>query len=204
MIVSQYPIANAPNTQGLVQASFLDYAYLIDTGGLEPQAGSSVTITLPYNPSLTPANPTPADLEISYYDGTNWVILTPIAIDTVNNTVTVVTDHFSWWAVVAKFPTATPVPNEIISHPEIYPNPYKGQGEIHLPMGLTQAGDVKVEVYTTSFREIRTLEYSQVPAGGEVTWDGTDKAGANLSNGIYYLRITTPQGHWTLKLLILR
>jgi len=71
-------------------------------------------------------------------------------------------------------------------------------------MGLTQAGDVKVEVYTTSFREIRTLEYSQVPAGGEVTWDGTDKAGANLSNGIYYLRVTTPQGDWTLKLLVLR
>jgi hypothetical protein len=199
--VTEYPAASAPVSQGALLVNFLPYAYLIDTQGVEPLPGMSVTITLPYDPASIPAGYTVADLRISYFDGTNWLSFVPV-VDTVNDTVTMVTDHFSWWAVTVYKHTPTPMPSG--NSPAVYPNPAMGsQVQVFAP-GQTGNFDMRIQVYTVGSRKVQDLTVSNVKAGSPVTLDLLDKSGVRLSNGLYYLLVTTPQGHTTLKLLVLR
>jgi hypothetical protein len=87
----------------------------------------------------------------------------------------------------------------------VFPNPVTGPGpvKIHVP-GLTVPSDVRVQVFTSAFRKIQEQEYSQVPVGMSVPLSLLDKWGAPLANGIYYVRVKTPAGWSTAKLLIIR
>ncbi|MBE0433232.1 hypothetical protein IBX73_07185 [candidate division WOR-3 bacterium] len=40
--------------------------------------------------------------------------------------------------------------------------------------------------------------------GSVVVWDGTDDAGRNLAGGVYFVRLETPHGCWTGKIVKLR
>lgn len=201
--LAEYAASCALPTQGALQVSFMPDLYLIDSAGQEPQAGMSVTITLPYNPADIPAGYTPADLAISYFDGTQWVTL-PVTLDTVNHTVTVVTNHFSWWAVTLEGHTPTSIPTAEGRPAVAYPNPATGDRiKVNLP-SLAAAGDVKVQVYTSSFRVVKDQVFAQVQPGQDVTVELADKVGQSLSNGLYYLVVTTPRDRSTLKLLVIR
>ncbi len=205
MAVSEYALSSAPTTQGVVSASFLANAYLINTQGQEPQSGISVTITLPYNPALAPSNPTTANMALSYYNGSQWVVLTPIAVNTTNDTVTVVTNHFSWWAVVLRQNTPTPAPASPAGNDfQLYPNPARGtQVNIYVP-GQGGPGNLKVEIFTIGFRRAQEATISNVVPGASIDLELRDKAGVTLSNGLYYVVVTTPEGErFILKLLVL-
>jgi hypothetical protein len=174
--------------------------YLIDSQGVEPLPGASVTITLPYDPASIPNGYTASDLTISYFDGSAWVTLTP-TLDTVNHTLTVVTDHFSWWAVTVKL--RTPQPDGTPAR--IYPNPATGdQVRLSLP-SIQSPTDVQVQVFTLSYRKVQDLTFHQVHPGGELVLDLMDKTGKTLSNGFYYLAVTPAgQGRILLKMIVLR
>ena len=86
----------------------------------------------------------------------------------------------------------------------VYPNPWKDQGAIHITSGLTQSGEVKLQVFTIVFRKVFERTFPQVPAGGEVTWNGTDNGGSSLSNGIYYVVVTSNGQKSVSKLLVLK
>jgi hypothetical protein len=102
---------------------------------------------------------------------------------------------------ISPSPTAT-VP---VDSPVIYPNPADGTRPVSLYLGgFTGTADVKVEIYTTAFRKVRTQPYPQVTAGTSVLLNLTDKEGRALADGLYYVAVFTPRGRTVDKLLILR
>ncbi len=201
--VSEYPVSSAPSTATAFQISFLPNVYVIDAGGLEPQPGSSVTISLSYDPVLVPAGMLESDLTLTYFNGSSWITL-PAAVDTGNHVVTVVVDHFSWWAVAVQKKTKTPTPSLSSGKPVLYPNPVRDEGPVKIQLNLLGTSDVKLQVYTLSMRKIRDLTVPQVPKGVEVSLDLVDKANTSLSNGLYYIVVTTDRGRSIHKLLVLR
>ena len=70
---------------------------------------NSVTIDISYNPSLIPAGSTAAQLQAAYFNGTQWITV-PSTVDTANNRLIVVANHFSVWGafLFQSTPTASP------------------------------------------------------------------------------------------------
>ena len=100
-------------------------------------------------------------------------------------------------------PTATEKPG--VFPPVIYPNPSDGTKpvSIHMP-GLTSASDIRVQVFTLSFRKVLEKFFPQQPVGVDVQINLVDKGGTPLSSGLYYV-VATVDGKRTLgKLLLLR
>jgi hypothetical protein len=97
-------------------------------------------------------------------------------------------------------PTSTP-PNLAV----IYPNPSDGTVPARIQIPIRAVTDVKVKVYTTGFRKIQQLDfYGLGPADSELTLPMSDKWGASLANGLYYVVVAMDQGVYRVKWLILR
>jgi hypothetical protein len=181
----------------------MPYVYVIDTGGMEPNTGSSVTIILPYNPADIPGGYTESDLTGTYFDGTSWVTLST-TVDTVNDVIMIVTDHFSWWGLVVSIHTPTPVTAVPGTKPVLYPNPANGdQVKVALP-SLASPGEVRVQVFTLAYRKVQDVTLPNVQPGTPVTLDLLDKWGVKLSNGLYYLVVRIGQERQVVKLLVAR
>ncbi|MBS1271936.1 MAG: hypothetical protein MAGBODY4_01072 [Candidatus Marinimicrobia bacterium] len=84
-----------------------------------------------------------------------------------------------------------------------YPNPFNPETVIRFE--LPRTAEVRLEIYDLRGRKVRTL-LNEVKRSGnhEVTWDGTDEAGASLSSGMYLYRLSTPNRIMTRKMIILR
>ncbi|MDP6418527.1 MAG: S8 family serine peptidase [Candidatus Krumholzibacteria bacterium] len=68
-----------------------------------------------------------------------------------------------------------------------WPNPFNPRTLIQLEMKA--AGQARLAVYDLSGRLLRLLLDESVEAGRlDVTWDGRDEAGQDLSSGVYFLR----------------
>jgi hypothetical protein len=93
-----------------------------------------------------------------------------------------------------------------IGHPVIYPNPPTGSGPVTVQFSMqASAAEVDLKVFTTAFREINQTAFHNVSAGWiNLPLALTDKKGSPLANGVYYILVTTRQGHAVGKLLILR
>ena len=67
------------------------------------------------------------------------------------------------------------------------------------------AGRVRVSVYDLSGREVRTLvNASHKPGVFNLTWDGRDNHSRHLSQGIYFVRLLTPNYSESRKLVLTR
>jgi hypothetical protein len=97
--------------------------------------------------------------------------------------------------------TATATPFNGKKH-TLYPNPITDSGPLKLFLSLTSASDVKAQIFTIAFRKIQEQLFPQVPVGTDVTLNLTDKWGAPLANGLYYVVVTTNEGRSIVKLLI--
>jgi hypothetical protein len=99
--------------------------------------------------------------------------------------------------------TATATPNEK-RVPIIYPNPAPGGTVNILPPAYSGNADVRVEIFTISFRKVQGKTFENIPSGVSVQIDLTDRWGSPLANGIYYV-VVTVNGHRSVaKLLVLR
>ena len=96
--------------------------------------------------------------------------------------------------------TATSIPN---STPVVYPNPSNGE-PVQIQLFLRQASDVRVQIYTASFRKVGDQSFADVLPGGTVSVAWVDRWGHPLASGLYYFAVEDNQGRFILKALLLR
>jgi len=101
-------------------------------------------------------------------------------------------------------PTNTPTPTPAVVTPLMAPNPTRGGYTATLFLPGTGPFDVRVRVYTVSFRKVMDLSFPQAFPGRGIAMPLTDPIGATLGNGLYYVIADTPQGQYRVKWLILR
>ena len=73
------------------------------------------------------------------------------------------------------------------------PNPFRLDAQI--AFGLPQAGEVTLEIFDAGGRLVRSLLDGKLPAGFHTAaWDGRDGRGRQAASGIYFYRLSTPDG----------
>ncbi len=101
---------------------------------------------------------------------------------------------------------STPVVAAPVGAPRIEgarPNPFAASTEI--PYTLPAPAHVSVRVYDVTGRLVRTLLDATRPGGaGRVSWDGRDAAGKNAPTGVYFVKLVTPGGERTARMIKMR
>jgi hypothetical protein len=83
------------------------------------------------------------------------------------------------------------------------PNPFNPT--TRMSFSLATPGHVELAIYDVSGRRVRTVVEGHHDSGRyEHVWDGTDRSGARVSSGIYYMRLTTPDGQHSLPMTLLK
>ncbi|MCD6379327.1 T9SS type A sorting domain-containing protein [bacterium] len=84
-----------------------------------------------------------------------------------------------------------------------YPNPFNPVTTIRF--GLEEPARVSIAVFDVRGRFIATLTNRSYSAGeSEVTWDGTNLSGRDVSSGLYFYRLTAGDIRITKKMILLR
>lgn len=84
------------------------------------------------------------------------------------------------------------------------PNPVR-TGRLALRFDLAQAGRASIELYDVRGRRVAVLGDGERPAGRHsVTWNGLDSAQRPVANGVYFVRLVTPQGAQSRRFLMLQ
>jgi endonuclease/exonuclease/phosphatase family metal-dependent hydrolase len=82
-------------------------------------------------------------------------------------------------------------------------NPFATQAD--LVLSLPDARDSRIDVYDVRGRLVTTLLSRRLPAGEHnVTWNGTDRSGRNVSSGIYFVRASAGDWLGSMKLVRMR
>jgi len=82
-------------------------------------------------------------------------------------------------------------------------NPWRPGDAIRF--GLSTGGAAQITLYDARGRLVRSLLSGPLPAGErQVAWDGRDDRGRAVVPGLYFVRLSTPQGSATHKLAVLR
>jgi hypothetical protein len=101
--------------------------------------------------------------------------------------------------------TLTETPVAIVSTPVIYPNPATGPGPVSIRLpNYPGTATVTVKVFTTAFRMVNELTLQSQEGGMDIALPLTNRSGAPLANGLYYVVVYTPDGRAIEKLLIIR
>ena len=154
---------------------------------------SSPTLTASFTPShfftFTPSS-TPS------FTPTSTVIFSP----TPSSTPTASTTSTSTFTPLP-LSTFTPTANAGVV---LFPNPAFGPSVNVLPPSYTDSQDVRVEIFTLSFRKVLDTAIPNTPSGTAVTVILDDRWGKPLADGLYYVVVTVNGGHSVGKLLILR
>ena len=94
------------------------------------------------------------------------------------------------------------MPKEFALHLN-YPNPFNPTTTIRFE--LPKPSMVYLVIYDILGREVARLKQEQLGAGyHQVRWNGRDRAGRDLSSGLYFARLATPEYSRTIKLLLLK
>lgn len=93
----------------------------------------------------------------------------------------------------------------------VTPNPFLQLGAGHgasvqLSIADAAAGaTLTLDLMDVNGRHVQRLHHGVLPVGlHTVDWDGRDAAGRSLSGGMYYLRLSTPQGDHSAPVLVVR
>jgi hypothetical protein len=104
-------------------------------------------------------------------------------------------------AVAEPTPPPAPYTNALLQN---RPNPFNP--ETTIPYSLATPGRVQIRVFDIAGRRVRTLVNQLQPAGDHlVRWNGKSDGGARVASGVYFYRITYPNGEASArKLMIVR
>ena len=84
-----------------------------------------------------------------------------------------------------------------------YPNPFNP--ETTISFNLTQAGDVKLEVFVIKGRKVTTLVNTTLGVGSHTAnWNGLDADGNGVASGVYFYKMQTAMGTATGKMLLMK
>ena len=85
----------------------------------------------------------------------------------------------------------------------VYPNPVKDQAQIEY--SLKAPGQVVLSVYDVIGRQVRRVISGLQPAGvHRVVWDGKDESARVVSNGVYLVRLNSPDATRTARVVVVR
>jgi len=102
--------------------------------------------------------------------------------------------------------TGIDVPGTLTSHRlscANYPNPFNPSTTVWV--NLPQAGNTTVNIYNVKGQVVKTLASGSMTAGQHtLVWNGEDNAGRPCSSGLYFYRVSTPQGSVTHKMMMLK
>jgi hypothetical protein len=84
-----------------------------------------------------------------------------------------------------------------------YPNPFNP--ETRIQFGLPERGYVRLNVYNMLGQVVAVLVNGELTAGTkEVVWNGMDQNGRNVTSGVYFYKLETPQGAVTKKMTLVK
>lgn len=85
------------------------------------------------------------------------------------------------------------------------PRPNPARGSLQVRFETPRAGPARAEVFDVAGRQVRRLLASdRLPAGLQVvSWDGRTDAGAREGAGVYFVRVTTPSGSGSVRVVYL-
>lgn len=72
------------------------------------------------------------------------------------------------------------------------PNPFNPS--THLRYRLAAPGPLRVELFDTSGRRVRSIAHVASGRQGHVEWNGRDDAGRRVASGVYHVRLSGPRG----------
>lgn len=99
--------------------------------------------------------------------------------------------------------TATPTPDVPLYLDENFFNPLRQP--LGLDVRVDKAGWVKIVAYNLIGQEVGVIFDQDMPAGNfRAYWDGHNRFGEVLGNGLYFIVIFQPSGHMTQKVIILK
>jgi hypothetical protein len=206
--MNQFSLAAAPNLSAKpADVIFLSSVFFIDSNGNEP-TGAPVTLTFPYNPSEIHTPQTAGNLAIATFNGTQWVVLPPTGFDPIHHTVTALTPHLSWFAVVLTGnATATPTYPPSLSSKGLFLDANvmhsMGAGHLHVSYSVEGSGQILLNVNSVTGLVVKHLLNQSTSAGDHsVDWDGKDDNGSPLSTGLYLVVLREPDGSILIKKVV--
>src|SRR5579871_1676983 len=187
------------------------------TGTSTPTLAFTATATPSKTPSATPTATLPATATST---PVNSATSSPTATATLSPSFTpTVTVSPTFTRTLTPSPTWTPSPTPTLqpsmtstpsasttpavsATPLLYPNPATG-GSVTLQVSLATAGEVRVQIFTPSFRQVLNITLPEPAGTDKLDIPLKDKGGRPLANGLYYVLVTANGKRTILKLLIL-
>ena len=210
LTITQYTdiAANFPNVPGFNNS--IAYFYI----SLNAK-NFSAELTFSYSDSLLNILGIDEDsLAVCFYDsidarGFMWHLV-PAAIDKINNTITLTTDHFSLWAITSKGEELITHVNEPARYMpdgftlfQNYPNPFNP--ETIITFQIPRSSFVTLKIYNTTGQLIKTLVSENVIKGiHSVSWDGLNDSGKQVSSGMYIYLIQAGNFSAAKKLILVK
>jgi hypothetical protein len=87
---------------------------------------------------------------------------------------------------------------------DVAPNPFSRAGGSVRYSTQAQAGRLRLEVFDVVGRKVCTLLDDASPATGALSWDGRDGRNALVPGGVYFMRLSTPQGDVVRRVVLAR
>jgi hypothetical protein len=85
-----------------------------------------------------------------------------------------------------------------------YPNPSRGSASVRLARPWDAGGACALSVYDARGRLVRSLDVPSPGGHAEVVWDGRDDHAREVSSGVYFFRLETPEERIHRKIIFLR
>jgi flagellar hook assembly protein FlgD len=88
-----------------------------------------------------------------------------------------------------------------------FPNPFNGSTTIRYEIPDTKTTETKaaIQIFNMLGQKVKTLVYApHDPGTYNITWDGTNDAGAHVASGVYFYRLITKTFVTTKKMVYLK
>lgn len=161
-----------------------------------PTSTQSFTATWSFTPTLTPTTTyTPSPTSTFTWTYTPTITFTP----TITYSPTITLSPTPTGSI-----TSTPTPDVSMYLSDNYFNPAAG-ATLGIDALINQGGEVKIMVYNLMGEEVvKLVDQSLNPGSQHFTWDGRNRSGSMVGNGVYLVLIEQPSGNFTRKVIVLK